>query len=90
MKRRGQPRGWGWRERQKDRWRQGGTGNSLTVPSLQPRAPEGPQRSAVPTAPGLLLRPPLSQRDLVSPGDSPTCFLCLAWNATEDTWVQTA
>lgn len=69
------------RDRQKDRWRQGGTGNSLTVPSLPPWAPEGPQRSPVPTAPGLLLGP--------SPGDSPTSSLCLAWN-TEDTWIQTA
>lgn len=59
----------------RDRWRRGGTGNSLTVPSLQPWAPEGPQRSPVPTAPGLLLGPPLNQRDLVSPGNSPTCPL---------------
>lgn len=63
------------RDRQKDRWRQGGTGNSLSVPSLQPWAPEGPQRSPVRTAPGLLLGPPLNQQDLVSPGNSPTCSL---------------
>lgn len=79
---RGQLRGRGRREtdRQKDRWRQGGPGDSLAVTSPSP-VPLGVPR-AKPSTQGLC-RGRSSACDSVSPQIFAPCPLCLTWEGTE-------
>lgn len=49
---------------------------------IQPWAPQGPQCSAIPKAPGLLLEPSSANAPRF-PQETPVPALCLAWNSTE-------